>query len=284
MNEHTISQSLIEEFAQSLYQAEKSRATIFKYMRDVRTLAAFAGQEPASKYLMIRYKSWLQENYAPASVNSMLVAANCFFKFAGWYECIVKTVRIQHQSFRSQDRELSRAEYLRLLNAANKRKNFRLLNILQTLCATGIRISELQFITVESVQQGQALVSLKGKTRQILLPSSLCRELKNYCRKQKIRSGKIFVTKSGNCVDRSNILHEMKKLCQEANVEPSKVFPHNLRHLFASLYYQATKDISHLADILGHSTIDTTRIYTRSSSAVQTHRIDKLGLTIKSTA
>lgn len=284
MNERILSQALIREFSQSLYRAEKSRATIFKYTRDVNTLAAFTGQEPASKYLMIRYKSWLQQNYAPTSVNSMLVAANCFFKFAGWYDCIVKAVRVQHQSFRSQDRELSKAEYLRLLSAAKKRKNFRLLNILQTLCATGIRISELQFITVEAVQQGQAVVSLKGKSRQILLPSSLCRELLHYCRKQKIRSGRIFVTRSGNSVDRSNILHEMKKLCAEANVESTKVFPHNLRHLFASLYYQATKDISHLADILGHSSVDTTRIYTRSSSAVQNHRIDKLGLTIKSTA
>ena len=284
MNSRTITPSLIEAFTQELYREEKSAATVEKYLRDVKAFAVFAGEAPIGKALVIQYKSHLMEHYAPASINSMLVAVNCFLKYAGWYDCLVKTVKIQKQNFRSQERELSKAEYTRLVETAKRQHNMRLFYILQTLGATGIRISELRFITVEAIHRGSATVSLKGKIRQILLPSALCRELSKYARKRGIRMGSIFITRSGNCVDRSNILHEMKKLCQEAKVEKTKVFPHNLRHLFASLYYKATKDISHLADILGHSSITTTRIYTCGSTASQKHRIDRLNLVIKNTA
>ena len=214
----------------------------------------------------------------------MLAALNCFFKEVGWLDCVVKVVKIQRRAFRSQERELTRAEYLRLLKAAQQRKDMRLYYLMQTLCATGLRVSELRFITVEAVEQGSAVVSLKGKTRQILLPTALCRELKRYIRQQNISGGSVFVTRSGAPMDRSNILHAMKSLCEAAGVDRKKVFPHNLRHLFACLYYKASKDISHLADLLGHSSIDTTRIYTCVSSAEQKRQIDRLGLVIEKTA
>ena len=227
---------------------------------------------------MIGYKERLLERYAVSSVNSMLAALNRFFKEQGWYDCLVKLVRVQREAFRSQEKELSREEYFHLVDAAERLGKKRLSYLMQTLCATGIRISELPFITVEAAKRGSAVVRLKGKTRTVLLPPALCESLLGYAVQKGIRTGSIFVTRSGRPMDRSNILHEMKKLSAEAGVEKGKIFPHNLRHLFACTYYEMEKDITHLADLLGHSSINTTRIYTMSSGKEQARQIERLGL------
>lgn len=276
--ENRITGIQIEDFHIRLIEDEKSAATIEKYLRDVRAFYSFAGEEAVTKETVMRYKEYLKGKYKPASVNSMLAAINRFFKEMGWIECVVKALKIQRQAFRPKERELSRAEYFRLLKTAKARQNTRLYLLMQTLCATGIRISELPFITVEAVRARRAVVSLKGKTRTVLLPADLCRELKYYIKDTGLESGSIFVTRSGRPMDRSNILHEMKALCEEAGVDREKVFPHNLRHLFACLFYRAEKDLSRLADLLGHSNINTTRIYTSVSGEEQARQIEGLGL------
>lgn len=284
MTTRSITAHQIEEFAHLLILREKSQATVQKYTRDIKAFAQYLNGRESSKELVIAYKEHLTQRYAPASTNSMLVALNTFFKEKGWYDCVVNIVKLQKNAFRSQSRELTKSEYIRLLEAAKNAKRWRIYQIMQTLCATGLRISELRFITVEAVQCGSAVVTLKGKTRQILLPTALCRELKKYAKDNHITHGSIFVTRTGAPVDRSNILHEMKSLCEKAGVDRRKVFPHNLRHLFACLYYKASKDISRLADMLGHSSIDTTRIYTQISCEEQRKQIDRMGLVIKNTA
>lgn len=283
METRTITYAYINQFHAKLRQDEKSTATIEKYLRDVRKFFAFSEDGKISKELVIRYKQYLMEHYAPASVNSMLASVNSFLKTVGLRECVVKALKIQRQTFRARERELSKEEYFRLLAAAKRRKDPRLNLLLQTICATGIRVGELRFITVDAIHQGKAVVSLKGKTRQVLIPSALCRELKRYIRMRGIHAGSVFISKHGNPLDRSNILHEMKSLCEEAHVERGKVFPHNLRHLFACIYYKASKDISRLADILGHSSINTTRIYTSVSCEEQKREIERLGLLIQNT-
>lgn len=217
--EHVMNLTMLNSFRATLVSDEKSKATINKYLRDLETFFRFAAGNVITKELVISYKQYLVERYAPASVNSMLAAINRFFKVQGWYDCIVKSLKIQRQSFREKERELTKAEYFRLLQAAKERGNARLYVLMQTICATGIRVSEVQFITMEAVRRGRAAVSLKGKTRQVLLPSDLCRELKRYAKEQGISTGKIFVTKGGKPLDRSNILHEMKALCKTAGVE-----------------------------------------------------------------
>ena len=236
-------------------------------MRDVSAFFAYVKEEnEIDKYTVIAYKEYLTEHYAAASVNSMLAAVNAFLKMMGWHECTVKALKIQKEAFRARERDLTKAEYFRLLDAAGKKKNQRLYWMMQVLCATGIRVSELRYITVEALQTGCATVSSKGKQRTVLLSAPLCRKLRKYVAGQKITGGSIFVTRSGKPVDRSNICHEMKALCGEAGICREKVFPHNLRHLFAVTYYKMKKDISHLADLLGHASINTTRIYTLVSS------------------
>lgn len=279
--ENRITQTQIIQFERKLIDEEKSSATIRKYIRDIEAFFIFTGKEAVTKETTVRYKKQLMERYAPASVNSMLAALNCFLKEMGWYDCTVKALKVQKQAFRSGERELSKEEYYQLLNAARGRKNMRLYLVMQTICSTGIRVSELRFITLEAARTGHALVSLKGKTRTVLLPKTLCRELKKYAENNGIRSGSIFVTRSGKPLDRSNILHNMKSLCEEAGVERQKVFPHNLRHLFACLFYKVEKDLSRLADILGHSNINTTRIYTSVSGEEQARKIEKLGLVMR---
>ena len=276
---HEISENLIEIFRMKLLEDEKSTATIDKYMKDVRAFfKAAEGTDGVDKELAVAYKESLSERYAPASVNSMLAAMNCFFKKMGWYDCTVKLIKIQKDSFRAQEREMSKAEYYRLLKAAKAAKKERLYLVMETICSTGIRVSELRFITAEALGKGQAKVSLKGKTRTVLLPAALTKKLKKYAGRKKIRSGSVFITRNGKPLDRSNICHEMKALCAAARVPASKVFPHNLRHLFACTYYKVQKDLSHLADILGHSNINTTRIYTLVSGKTQMKRIESLGL------
>ncbi len=279
--ENQITKTQIIHFQNKLIEDEKSTATIQKYLRDINSFFVFVKGEAVTKDIVIRYKQFLKENYMPSSVNSMLAAINRFFKEMGWFDCVVKALKVQRQTFRSKERELTRDEYFRLLKAAKQKNNTRLYLLMQTLCSTGIRVSELPFITVQSIKTGRAIVSLKGKTRVVLIPSDLCRELSHYAKSRGIERNSIFVTKSGRPMDRSNILHEMKALCEMAGVDRNKVFPHNLRHLFACLFYKVEKDLSRLADLLGHSNVNTTRIYTCISGDEQIRQIEQLGLVIK---
>jgi len=280
MGSRVIEAAQLERFRNAMLEDEKGSATIAKYSRDVESFLAFAEGTEITKEVVIRYKQHLTEKYAPSSVNSMLAALNRFLKEIGRYDCVVKALRIQRQAFRGKERELTKAEYYRLLDAARKKGDNRLYMLMQTICATGIRVSELRFITVEALQRGRATVSLKGKTRQVLIPKALSKELTRYVKERGIKTGSIFVTSSGKPMDRSNILHRMKALCETARVAKEKVFPHNLRHLFACLYYKMEKDLSRLADLLGHSSLNTTRIYTSLSGAEQQRQIDRLGLVL----
>lgn len=271
-----LNQKMLVSFREELIRDEKSEATVEKYLRDLKSFVRYGGEEPLNKELVVRYKQSLTERYAPVSVNSMLAAVNRFLKWLGRGDCTVKSLKIQPRSFR--ERELTREEYYRLLRAAKEAGKERLWLLLQTVGTTGIRISELRFITVEAVGQGSARVRLKGKNRRVLLPGKLCGLLRRYAKGQGIRTGSIFITHTGRPLDRSNILHEMKALCPLAQVEPEKVFPHNLRHLFACLYYNQTKDLCHLADVLGHSNINTTRLYTTLSTTQHLRQLEHLRL------
>ena len=272
---------MLERFGQELKEAEKSRATIDKYLRDAARFIGFVGEgKIVTKDIVIAYKEYLAENYAVTSANSMLAAVNSFLRVIRCEDCAVKFFKVQSTAFRAKERELTREEYIRLVEAAKKKGKKCLSLIMQTICATGIRISELRFITVEALHVRKATVSLKGKTRIVILPVELCMELKRYIREKNITSGSIFVTRTGKPIDRSNILHGMKALCEAAKVLKSKVSPHNLRHLFALTYYKVERDICHLADLLGHSNINTTRIYTMVSCEEQEQQIDCLGLFI----
>lgn len=274
LNEETVRQ-----LERRLREEEKSKATIEKYCRDIRTFIRYAGQGTAiTKELVIMYKRHLGEHYEVSSANSMLAALNYFLRFTGCEECMVKSFKLQKEAFRDRERELTREEYFQLLEEAKKKGDERLYMIMQTICATGIRISELPFITVSSLHSRRARVSLKGKVRTVLLPLELCNKLKSYTKKRGITTGSVFITKGGKPVDRSNILHAMKKLCKKAKVPESKVFPHNLRHLFAVTFYKVERDICHLADLLGHSNINTTRIYTLISCEEQERQLDRLCL------
>ena len=278
---HLLEKTMLQEFQNQLKGEEKAQATIEKYVRDVSAFFAYVKEEnEIDKYTVIAYKEYLTEHYAAASVNSMLAAVNGLLKMMGWHECTVKALKIQKEAFRARERDLTKAEYFRLLDAAGKKKNQRLYWMMQVLCATGIRVSELRYITVEALQTGCATVSSKGKQRTVLLSAPLCRKLRKYVAGQKITGGSIFVTRSGNPVDRSNICHEMKALCGEAGICREKVFPHNLRHLFAVTYYRMQKDIVHLADILGHSNIEYTRIYTFTSEEEHARVLSRMCLLI----
>ncbi|MDO5549210.1 MAG: tyrosine-type recombinase/integrase [Eubacteriales bacterium] len=277
--EYHITLAMLNEFVSTLQEEEKSQTTINKYVRDVKAFINYIGEnEGVTKSQVIRYKQYLIQKYAAVSVNSMLAALNRFFKMNGWYNCIVRSIKIQNEAFRSQERELSREEYVRLLNTAKRKGKQRLYLLMETICATGIRVSELKFITTEAVCAGYARVSLKGKIRTILLPAKLCRKLKKYCKICRIKSGCVFITRHERPLDRSNILREMKALCKDAGVERTKVFPHNLRHLFAVTYYQIEKDLGHLADLLGHCNVNTTRIYTKISLKKQQKYVNSLRL------
>ena len=273
-----ITNELIENFKIDLVEEEKAQATIEKYIRDILAFVEWLSGRTVEKQTVLEYKQTLIEKYAPASVNSVLSSLNRFFAFAQWFNCKVKSIKIQKQVFAKQERELTKAEYDRLLAAALHKDNKRLYLLMQTICSTGIRVSELKFITVEAVKVQKAIINLKGKTRSVFLPDMLCKMLLRDIKEEKIKSGSVFVSKNGRPLDRCNIYHDMKKLCESANVDRSKVFPHNLRHLFARTYYSLEKDISRLADILGHSSVNTTRIYTMETGEIHRKQIQKLGL------
>ncbi len=275
---NAITQKQLSDFKNHLANEEKSRATLEKYYRDTMAFFEWLCEKEVNKTNVLEYKAYLMEKYKPTSVNSILSALNSFFSYSNRYDCKVKIIKIQKQIFSEKSKELSKAEYGKLVAAANSKKRKRLSLLIQTICSTGIRVSELKFIDVNAVQNGIANINCKGKLRQIFIPKQLRKKLIRYAKSKKITSGTIFVTKNGKPLDRSNIWSDMKKLCDYANIPKDKVFPHNLRHLFARTYYKLQKDIVHLADILGHSSINTTRIYTMESSEIHMRKIEKLGL------
>ena len=273
-----ITNELIQMFKIYLIDEEKSSSTLEKYIRDITVFMEWCKETKLNKSLVLEYKQELIEKYAPASVNSVLSSLNSFFVYNEWYDLKVKALKIQRQIFASKDKELTKAEYERLLTAAKQKKNQRLYYLMQTICSTGIRVSELKAITVSAIKCGQATINCKGKMRIVILPKQLCKMLKDYIKENNIKSGSVFVSKNGKPLDRSNIWSDMKKLCESAGVSKDKVFPHNLRHLFARTYYSIQKDVVRLADILGHSNVNTTRIYTMETGEIHRQQIQKLGL------
>lgn len=273
-----ITAKAIAEFKEHLILEERSEITIEKYIRDVKAFSVYMQSADITKETVIAYKKHLQENYAVRSVNSMLASINSLFAFLGWHDLRVKSLKLQQQVFCPEEKELTKAEYTRLCKTAERKHNERLNLILQTICGTGIRVSELQYITVEAVKQGESVVNCKAKTRSVFIVKGLKQKLLRYAAEQNIKSGMIFVTRTGKPISRTNIWREMKALCEEANVNPQKVFPHNLRHLFARVFYGIEKDIAKLADILGHSSINTTRIYIISTGTEHRQRMENMRL------
>ncbi len=280
MKQRQITEQVLKKYKIQLMNEEKSRHTVEKYMRDIYCFREFTREGRINKTLTIQYKAYLEKEYAPASANSMIASLNSFLHFAGWAECCVKQFKVQKKTYCSEETELTKAEYISLVRAAENEGNERLSLLIQTICGTGIRVSEVQFITVEAAQQGDATVSCKGKARPIFIVSALRKKLLKYAKRQGIRSGMIFVTKGKKPINRSNIWRDMKRLCRQAGVLPNKVFPHNLRHLFARTFYEIEKDIAKLADILGHSSINTTRIYIVSTGAEHRRRMENMRLII----
>ena len=272
MEKQLITNELLLAFSEYLQSNERAPGTIEKYLRDVSAFRIWLGNRSVTKELTAEWKERLLENnHAPVTVNSMLAAVNSFFRFAGWEDCQVKFLKLQRRLFRDAGRELSRAEYERLVETAANLSRPR---------GTGVRVSEVRYLTVEAVQAGRADISLKGKIRTILIPNKLCRKLLKYARKQKITSGEIFLTRSGKGMSRRQIWAEMKSLCERAGVEPSKVFPHNLRHVFAAAFYKSCKDIVRLADVLGHTSVETTRIYLLTTGVEHAQMLERLGLVL----
>lgn len=280
MQKRIITNQTINSFEKYLIENEKADATIQKYMRDLRCFVEYAAKRILDKATILNYKGMLEQKYAIRSANSMLAALNAFLRFAGWHDLCVKQFKVQKDAFCSEDKELTKAEYTALVKAAELKKNERLSLVVQTICGTGIRVSELDSITVEAVRRGEAVVSCKGKTRKIFIVKALQKKLLRYAVEHGIVSGILFVTKSGKPLNRSNIWRQMKDLCEQAGVSPQKVFPHNLRHLFARTFYGIEKDIAKLADILGHSNINTTRIYIITTGAEHQRRMENMRLII----
>ncbi len=278
MNEKIITDELINNFKLYLYEEERSDNTIEKYMRDIQIFREWLQGRSIDKLVIIEYKKEICSSYAVKSVNSMLSSINAFFTFMGWYELKIKTLKIQRRIFADKSKELSKAEYERLLFAAKDKKNERLYYLMQTIASTGLRVSEIKYVTCEAVRQGQAVINCKGKLRQIFLPKKLCQMLKTYIKSRNIKSGSVFITRSGKPLDRCAIWKMLKDLCESANVDKAKVFPHNFRHLFARTFYSLQKDIVRLADILGHSSVETTRLYTMESGTEHIKQLQKLGL------
>lgn len=275
-----ITNEQIDRYANYLLEQERADSTVRKYIHDLGTLAEFLCGNPVTKSALLAWKEMLIGRYAPASVNVMIAAVNQFLAFCGRTDIRLRPLRLQKSLYLREDKELTRAEYIRLVQTAESEGNHRLALVIQTICATGIRVSELCYVTVEAVQSGRADVANKGKRRTIFLPDKLRNALKAYLKKKKITAGTVFLSRNGRPLNRSNIWRDMKRLCARAGVTPAKVFPHNLRHLFARVYYTLEKDLSRLADILGHSSVNTTRIYTAESGAVHIRQLGRLGLVV----
>ena len=275
-----ITEKQLEDFREYLYEEEKSAATIQKYMCDLKKLASFMGEQEVTKKKVIEYKEMLRysNRYQLSSINSFLTASNCFFEYMGWYELKVKTFRIQREPFLPESRNLTKEEYKKLVLTAKSQGQGRLSLILETICATGIRVSELKELTVAGVKRGTVGIYCKGKSRQVLIPVALQKKLLYYAGKNGIHKGLVFRTAGGRPIDRSNIWKQMKALCKQAKVKEEKVFPHNLRHLFAKSFYQIENDIAKLADMLGHSNIETTRIYIKTTCYEHRRQLEHMGL------
>lgn len=276
---YQITETEIKGYQEYLHQEEHSAGTIEKYIRDVNTFSRWLRGQEADREHAAEWKMHLLScGYAPVTINSMLSSLNGFYRYMRWEECRVKFLHIQRRLFREQAKELNQAEYERLLKAARDLGRDRLGILMEAICNTGIRVSEVSYITVEAVRRGQAEISLKGKIRTILFPTRLCRKLLKYARKQNIRTGEIFRTRNGTGLSRRQIWREMKALCRHAGVEESKVFPHNLRHLFAVTFHRVCRDIAKLADVLGHTSMETTRLYLISSGKEHIRHLNHLGL------
>ncbi len=274
-----ITRKSLQAYGAYLRREEKSAATREKYLRDARSFARWLGGRPVTREAVAEWKDHLLKlRYAPTTVNAALAALNGLFRFLGWEDCRARFLRVQRRLFRPAERELTRRDYDALIAQAQREGRTRLAILMETICATGIRVGEVKYITLEAARTGRAEIALKGKIRTILIPAKLCRKLEKYAKTQKTTSGEIFLTRSGKSLSRRQIWAEMKALCGKAGVEPSKVFPHNLRHLFATLYYKACKDIARLADVLGHSSIETTRIYLLTSGDEHRRQLDLLRL------
>ncbi|MGJ0680232.1 tyrosine-type recombinase/integrase [Flavonifractor plautii] len=279
MDEYKLTAEQVAAYGRYLKREERAPATLEKYLRDVRAFACWLDGETVTKEAVTGWKErLLAERRAPSTVNTALSALNGLFRFLGWEECRARFVKVQRRLFRDPARELTRTDYDRLIATARELGRERLALLMETICATGVRVSEVRYLTVEAVQRGRAEISLKGKVRTILIPTKLRRKLLKYAKKNKTVSGEIFLTGNGKSLSRRQIWAEMKRLCVHAGVEPSRVFPHNLRHLFAMAYYRAYRDIAKLADVLGHSSIETTRIYLLTSGAEHQRQLDRLGL------
>ena len=278
MEPRKITEETLAAFARQLGEEERSPATLEKYLREVRQFAAFLGGREVTRELAAAWREELSARQSPATVNGKLTALDRLLAFLGWEDCRVKHLRVQRQLFRDSARELSREEYARLVETARRLGRGGLSLLMETICATGIRVSEVRYITAEAVREGRTEIALKGKIRTILLPGKLCRKLEKYARQKKITSGELFLTRSGRPMSRKQIWAEMKGVCRAAGVAPSKVFPHNLRHLFARCFYRVSRDVAKLADVLGHSSIETTRIYLISTGAEHARTLDQLRL------
>lgn len=278
--ERIITEEILKQFQEHLIEEERSTNTVTKYLCDVRKLKTYAAGREITKNLSLDFKNMLlkEGGYEVSSINSFLTAINRFFEFMGWYDVRVKLYRIQRNTFASEEQFMTKEEYKRLVNTARKNGNKRLVMILNTICATGIRISELEYFTVESVNRKKVVIHNKGKIRNILIPEKLQDELKKYIQQNQIQRGCIFCTKTGKALHRSNIWREMKALCHLAEVKEEKVFPHNLRHLFAQCFYEIKQDLAKLADVLGHGSIETTRIYIRTTGEEYLKQIEQLKL------
>lgn len=279
MEKRTLTAGQVQAFVNYLHHEERAGATVEKYKRDAKAFLAWQRRRTVTKESVLTWREHLLgTGLSPVTVNAKLSVLNSLFQFLGWGDCRVKFLKIQRRTFREPSKELTREEFHRLLKSARSQGKERLELLMETVCATGIRVSEVRYITVEAVLRGVAEVRMKGKIRMILLPKKLCRKLLRYAKRQKITAGEIFLTSRGEGLSRKQIWREMKSLCEEAAVEPSKVFPHNLRHLFATLFYRVCRDIVKLADVLGHSSIETTRIYLISTGTEHARCLDRLGL------
>ena len=280
MKHQKLQESMIPPYETALQEAEKSAATMEKYLHHVRQFVAHDAGRRIDKALVLEYKTRLGKLYAPSSANAALAAVNGFLRFWGFESCCVRPFKVQKKLYCPEEKELTREEYVRLVKAAKEKSSERLALLLETICATGIRVSELPYITVEAVARGEAVVHCKGKTRTVFLPAALQKKLRRYMQSQKIQSGPVFITRTGKPMNRSNIWREMKALCERANVAPSKVFPHSLRHLFARTFYSIDHDVAKLADLLGHSNINTTRIYIITTGAEHRRKMETMRLVI----
>ena len=280
MEQHYLTGEQIAAFASHLVRAERTPATIEKYLRSVRAFFLYLDGRPVTKDAVVAWKEHLQSvgGYSPSTVNASMAAINDLFTFLGWSDCRAHYLKVQHRLFRDAGQELGREDYERLITAARESGRERIALVMETICATGIRVSEVKYLTVEAAKAGRTDVALKGKVRTILIPNKLCRKLLKYAKKNKTASGEIFLTRSGKSLSRRQIWCELKSLCSQAGVEPSKVFPHNLRHLFAATFYRVHRDIARLADVLGHSSVETTRVYLATSGMEHSRQLDQLGL------